>query len=156
MAVASAIGANSFVTAYNQLASQIAKLRSYNAQTKAAGPMLGDSMLLNLESQLRNIITAPVAGTTGAYTALSNVGISTTATGTLALDATKFDAAMAKDPAAVSRIFASDNNGVAVKLDKFITDRMATNGEIAARDASIASRRRIWLQPRHRWTIACR
>jgi len=134
--------ANAFVTAYNQLATQIGKLRSYNPDTKTAGPMLGDSMLLNLESQLRNILTAPITGTTGAYTALSNIGITTTATGTLALDATKFDAAMAKDPAAVSRIFASDTNGVAVKLDKFITDRLATNGEIAARDASIASRQK--------------
>jgi flagellar hook-associated protein 2 len=134
--------ANAFVTAYNQLATQISKLRSYNAETKVAGPMLGDSMLLNLESQLRNIISAPVSGLTGNYTTLSSIGISTTSTGALALDATKFDAAMSKDPSAVSRIFASDDNGVAVKLDKFITDRLGTTGEIAARDASITARRK--------------
>jgi flagellar hook-associated protein 2 len=134
--------ANSFVTAYNKLASQIASLRSYNSQTKAAGPMLGDSLLLNLESQLRNMIAAPVTGATGTYTSLSSIGIATTSTGTLALDATKFDAAMTKDPAAVSRIFATDKNGVAVKLDQFITDSLATGGAIAARDASIATQRK--------------
>ncbi|HXC60430.1 MAG TPA: flagellar filament capping protein FliD, partial [Steroidobacteraceae bacterium] len=134
--------ANAFVTAYNQLATQIGKLRSYNAETKAAGPLLGDSMLLSIESQLRNIVTAPITGTTGAYTALSNIGITTTATGTLALDATKFDAAMAKDPAAVSRIFASDTNGVAVKLDKFMTDQLGSTSAIAARDASITARKK--------------
>ncbi len=38
-----------FVTAYNALATQIATLRSYDPATAKAGPLLGDSMLLNIE-----------------------------------------------------------------------------------------------------------
>jgi flagellar hook-associated protein 2 len=134
--------ASAFVTAFNNLATQIAKLRSYNAESKQAGPMLGDSMLLNLESRLRVMVAAPVEGATGDYTTLTSLGISTTATGTLALDAAKFDAALAKDPAAVSRLFTTEDKGVASKLDTFIKDRLAEGGEIAARDASIAARRK--------------
>jgi flagellar hook-associated protein 2 len=134
--------ANSFVTAFNNLATQIAKLRSYNPETKVAGPMLGDSLLLSLESRLRNMVTGPVEGITGNYNTLSSVGITTTTAGTMSLDATKFDAALAKDPAAVSRLFTLEDKGVAAKLDTYIKDRLAEGGEIAARDASIAVRRK--------------
>lgn len=134
--------ANSFVTAFNNLANQISKLRSYNAETKAAGPMLGDSLLLNLESRLRSMVTSPVEGATGTFNSLSSIGITTTATGTLSLDSAKFDAALARDPAAVSRLFTADKTGLAVKLDGFIKDRLADGGEIAARDASIAAKRK--------------
>jgi flagellar hook-associated protein 2 len=134
--------ANSFVTAFNNLANQIAKLRSYNPDTKVAGPMLGDSLLLSLESRLRNMVTGPVEGITGSYNTLSSVGITTTTSGTMSLDAAKFDAALAKDPAAVSRLFTLEDKGIAAKLDSYIKDRLADGGEIAARDASIAVRRK--------------
>jgi flagellar hook-associated protein 2 len=134
--------ANSFVTAFNNLANQISKLRSYNAETKAAGPMLGDSLLLNLESRLRNMVSSPVEGITGNYSTLSSIGIATTTTGTLTLDAARFDAVLAKDPTAVSRLFTLEDKGISTRLDTYIKDRLADGGEIAARDASIAVRRK--------------
>jgi flagellar hook-associated protein 2 len=134
--------ATTFVTAFNNLANQISKLRSYNAETKAAGPMLGDSLLLNLESRLRNMVSSPVEGITGNYNSLASVGITTTTTGTLTLDTAKFDAVLARDPAAVSRLFTLENKGLAPRLDSYIKDRLADGGEIAARDASISVRRK--------------
>jgi flagellar hook-associated protein 2 len=132
---------NSFVNGYNVLANQIAKLRSYNAETKVAGPLLGDAMLRNIEAQLRRVVSAPVAGATEPYTSLASLGITTTAAGTLSLDQAKFDAALADDPAAASHVFAA-GQGVAVQLDAFLADKLSVAGELANRDAGIAARRK--------------
>ncbi|MEP7311481.1 MAG: flagellar filament capping protein FliD [Pseudomonadota bacterium] len=130
-----------FVSAYNVLAAQIAKLRSYDPETKVAGPMLGDPMLRGIEAQLRRIVSDPVSTATQPYTTLASVGITTTATGTLTLDATKFNAAMAANPAVASSLFGS-TDGVARRLDTFLTSHLATGGDITLRDGGIATRRK--------------
>jgi flagellar hook-associated protein 2 len=134
--------ANSFVNSYNVLANQISKLRSYNPETKVAGPLLGDSMLRGLESQLRRMLSEPVAGATEPYTSLASVGITTTVAGTLTLDATRFDAAMAKDPTAVSKLFTTADSGLAVRMHAFLTAKLDTGSDLATRDARITSNRK--------------
>lgn len=54
-----------FVDAYNKLGSVIRSLGSYDAQSKEAGSLLGDSMLRNLQSQLRSDMGNPVTTATG-------------------------------------------------------------------------------------------
>ena len=46
--------AKKFVDAYNSLAGTIKSLNRYDVATEAAGALLGDSMLRNIESQVRN------------------------------------------------------------------------------------------------------
>jgi flagellar hook-associated protein 2 len=131
-----------FVSSYNVLASQVAKLRSYNPETKVAGPLLGDAMLRGIEAQLSRLISDPVSGLgSSPYTSLASLGITRDATGALKMDNTKFDAAIAKEPGAASRLFTADN-GVAVRMGDYIKARLADNGEIAARDASMATKRK--------------
>jgi flagellar hook-associated protein 2 len=130
-----------FVTAYNAVAKVIADLRSYNAETKTAGPMLGDAMLRGLEAELRKTIANPVAGIASSYSTLATLGITTTSTGALELNATKFSAAMKADPAAASQVFASAN-GIGKKLDAMITTHLSSTGDITARDAGITSKRK--------------
>jgi flagellar hook-associated protein 2 len=48
---------------------------------------------------------------------------------------------MAADPEAVNRIF-SGESGVAVRMGKFLDERLSASGEFAARDERIASQRR--------------
>jgi flagellar hook-associated protein 2 len=132
---------DAFVNAYNALAGQIAKLQSYNAETKAAGPLLGDAMLRNIESQLRRMISEPVAGVNGVYTTLASLGITSSTKGTLSVDQTKYDAALAAAPTALSQVFASPQ-GLATRIDGFLKSKLATEGEIAVRDAGITSRRK--------------
>ncbi len=133
--------AEGFVAAYNTLAQQVAALGRYDAATKTAGPMLGDSMLRNIDTQLRRMLSDPVPGATGSYRTLTSLGIEMSVSGTLQLDATKFKAAMAADPEAVNRIF-SGESGVAVRMGKFLDERLSASGEFAARDERIASQRR--------------
>ncbi|HTQ36802.1 MAG TPA: flagellar filament capping protein FliD [Steroidobacteraceae bacterium] len=128
--------AQSFVDAFNTLAGQISTLGSYDADSQTAGPMLGDSLLIGIDSQARRILSAQVPGITGSYRTLASLGITTAADGTLQLDATKFQGALAADPQAVTQIFAS-SNGVAAQMDSFLTDKLSATGDIANRNTSL-------------------
>lgn len=130
-----------FVSGFNTLASQIKTLSRYDAATRTAGPLLGDAMLRGIDSQVRRMLGDAVPGVTGDYRTLASLGITTTATGTLALDAAKFKDALNADPDAVSQVFSSES-GVAVRLSKFMDERLSSSGEISARDTRIADRRK--------------
>ena len=131
----------SFVDAYNTLASQIASLRSFDATTKVAGPMLGDAMLRGIESQMRKVLTTPVGAAGTKYGTLANIGITTGADGKLTLDKAELSAALNDNPAAVTALMTSEM-GVAVQANTFLTSKLSSAGEIAAREAGIASKRK--------------
>ena len=128
--------AQGLVDVFNNLAAKISSLSSYDATTKSAGPLLGDSLLVGIDSQVRRILSTPVAGITGNYTTLASLGITTNADGTLSLDAAKFQSALSADPQAVTQIFAS-SNGVASQLNTYLTDQLSSTGNIAARTTSL-------------------
>ncbi|MEO8314607.1 MAG: flagellar filament capping protein FliD [Pseudomonadota bacterium] len=130
-----------FVNAYNALAKQIATLRSFDASTGKGGPLLGDSMLRNIETQLRRIVTSQVPELTSAYNTLSSVGIAFGADGTLALNATKFESAMKTSSAAVSQLFAS-TKGVANQLYDFLDTQLSSAGTLVDRNKGIDARRK--------------
>jgi flagellar hook-associated protein 2 len=139
--------AENFVAAFNAVAQQVKSLGRYDAATKTAGTLLGDSLLRGVDTQLRRMLSDPVAGTTGSHRTLTSLGIELTATGTLQLDATKFRAALAADPDAVGRVFSSES-GVAVRMSAFLDERLASSGEFAARDQRISSQRQRLEQDR--------
>jgi flagellar hook-associated protein 2 len=125
-----------FVTAYNALYTAMAKLRTYSAETKVAGPLLGDSMLNGIEEQIRRGLTDNVSGLTGTYRSLASLGIAKQVDGTLKLDETKFKVALAADRTAVSSVFNS-TDGVAVRLFERIDKHLVADGDISARDSSL-------------------
>ena len=128
--------AKKFVDAYNSLASTIKSLSRYDVTTGAAGTLLGDAMLRNIESQVRNLVSSPVSGVSGNYTTLASLGITTQADGTLKLDGDRFNAALDANPGAVSDIFTS-NNGVAVKLADLMGTKTSVTGELTVRSSNI-------------------
>jgi flagellar hook-associated protein 2 len=125
-----------FVTAYNTMYTAMAKLRSFNAETKVAGPLLGDSMLNGIEEQIRRGLTDNVNGLTGTYRSLASLGITKQVDGTLKLDETKFKTALAADRTAVTQVFNS-TDGVAVRLFGRIDKHLAADGDVTARDGSL-------------------
>ncbi len=130
-----------FVTAYNTLETQLAKLRSYDATTQTGGPLLGDSLLTGIESQLRRTIGAQVAGVSGPYTSLSSIGITTQADGTLAVDDTKLQKALTNNFSAVAAI-AGSPNGALTQLSKQVTDALASNSAIDVRSTSLVKKQK--------------
>lgn len=127
---------NKFVTGYNALQTQIAKLRSYDPDTRAAGPLLGDALLNSIENQVRRGLSDPVSGLAGTYQSLASIGIKTTATGVLEVDSTKLQTALQSDFDAVSEIFASAN-GVAARLYTQVEARLASTGAIESRTSGL-------------------
>lgn len=125
-----------FVTAYNALATQLAKSQKYDATTKTAGPMLGDSMVSGIESQLRRVISSPVAGVNSSFQTLANIGITTQADGTLAVDDAKLQKAMSTNFEAVGKLFGS-TDGVGAKLFTMVDDRLKSTGPIETRNKTL-------------------
>jgi flagellar hook-associated protein 2 len=98
-------------------------------------------MLRGIESQMRRILTTPVAAAGSKFSTLANIGITTGADGKLALDKAELSAALNENPAAVTALMTSEN-GVAVQASTFITSKLSSTGEIAARETGIAAKRK--------------
>lgn len=98
---------NAFIKSYNDLNTAMAKLTSYDPDTKAAGLLLGDSTALSIQSQLRKQMGAPITGLTGNLTTLSQLGVSFQKDGSLSLDSTKLDKAISANFSDVAGLFAA-------------------------------------------------
>lgn len=86
-------GVDAFVKAYNAVASFIATQTKYDPASKTGAPLQGNSTVVGLLWQLRGVLNQFSSAST-AYTALSDVGITMQADGTLATNASKLGAAI--------------------------------------------------------------
>jgi flagellar hook-associated protein 2 len=123
------------------LASQIGKLRSYDAATKVAGPMLGDSLLSSIERELRSTISGNVPGQAQSFQNLASVGVTTQADGSLAINDGKLQKALTGNFAEVGKLFGSDD-GVAARLFKQVDDRLKSGGALDARSKNLTDQQR--------------
>lgn len=130
-----------FVSAYNALMSQISRLRSYDATTQTAGPMIGDSLLTSLESELRRTLTGVVPDQAEGFGTLAAIGITTQLDGTLGIDDTKLQKALSNNFEAVSRLFGSDE-GIAKRLFTAADERLKTGGALDIRSDTLADQQR--------------
>jgi flagellar hook-associated protein 2 len=128
---------NTFVTQYNSVAGTLASLQSYNAATRTAGPLLGDSLVRNIESGIRRELVQPAGN--GQYASLSSIGITMTKEGKLELDQAKLRDALQSDLGAVQQIFTGEN-GLAARLDKTLMQHLSAEGSIAQRNKSLDDR----------------
>jgi len=97
-----------FVKAYNDLKGTMDGLSSFDAATRTGGPLLGDTALRSVESQLRQTLSGSLGGVTNSnYSVLSQIGLSFQKDGSLALDTSKLSSALANDVNAVAGLFAS-------------------------------------------------
>ncbi len=121
-----------FVDAYNNISSTMRTLGGKGATLQ------GDSALLNMERQLRNILNDKFAG--GGYNYLSDVGISTGSDGKLVVDSTKLDKALSNDITSVAKLFGDQTNGFAVRFEALADTLSGASGFISTREGSINSR----------------
>lgn len=130
----------SFIGAYNDLTKVMDQLSAYNADTGRGGPLLGDSALRGVESQIRNTIVSAVDGLD--FATLAEIGVTTNESNQLELDGDTFDAVVASDFSSISELFASEN-GLASRLDSVLESYAGAGGIIEARtqglNASIES-----------------
>ncbi|GHU37872.1 flagellar hook-associated protein 2 [Betaproteobacteria bacterium] len=90
-----------FVDAYNKVRSTVAGLSGYDPKGKNTGIFNGDSALRGVTDQLRGLLSTVPADASGAFPALANLGIESSATGVLSINSTKLKSAMETDFASV-------------------------------------------------------
>jgi flagellar hook-associated protein 2 len=123
-----------FVDAYNALVSQLKSRSAYGSSTDTNKPALaGDGTVRLMLDQLHGIFNV---GASGALTSLSQVGITTKADGTLKLDSSKLNSALASNFSDVNGLFTSAT-GFATRLKDWSDTVLAPGGLIDARTKSL-------------------
>jgi flagellar hook-associated protein 2 len=126
-----------FAGAYTELAKLIATDTKYDATTKKAGALQGDSAIVGLQTQLRSMIGA-ASGASTAFTRLSDVGFEMQQDGSLTVNTTKLDKAIANLPQ-LKALF-SNSSLTDPSLDGFGKRFRVVASSILGVDGSLTSR----------------
>jgi flagellar hook-associated protein 2 len=105
-----------FVAAYNTILDTIEKHAKYDQTAKKGGPLTGDTTIMNIERQLRSLVSSTALGinSDSKYRSLADIGVSTGKAGSvlgttnrLSVDDSKLSAALADNPQAVETLLTS-------------------------------------------------
>ncbi|MDT8992891.1 flagellar filament capping protein FliD [Curvibacter sp. APW13] len=130
-----------FVSAYNALNATLSEATKYDAATNVAGPMQGDSVVTGLSNAMRRLMGS-VLDTGSSYKRVADVGLTAGLGGDLALDTSKFSAAMAADLSNVQTLFTAYNgtdakNGFGVRVKDFANGLLASSGTVTGKSSAI-------------------
>ncbi len=129
-----------FVKGYNDLNKTLGDLSRYNADTKQASLLTGDSTLRSVQSQLRAVFNTALATAGGGMSTLSEIGLGFQRDGTLRLDSTKLNAALNDPTKDVATLFAA----IGKPSDSLMAFSAATadtkNGRYAVEITQLATR----------------
>ena len=133
-----------FVTAYNDLNKLLADQTKYDAASKAAGGLQGDSAAVGIRAQMRAMIgTTSTASTM--FTRLSDIGFDVKLDGSLALNDTKINNALA-NVAETKKLFATTdllvpgNNGIATQMRALADRLIGVDGSVSTRSEGLRKR----------------
>lgn len=129
-----------FVKAYNDLNKQLRDATAYNASTKQASVLTGDSGARSLQAAIREMIGYSRPTTGSAFGTLSDLGVALQRDGTLVFNSSKFDAAMASSTTNVGDLMSSTSTtspGIAVRMTTTLDGILSSAGLIASRTEGI-------------------
>src|SRR5579883_3168472 len=115
------------VNAYNAVVGVIGNATAYNPSSKSASPLTGDALANQALSQVRDALMATTPGQTGGVRSLFDLGVSTNQDGTLALDATKLNTALAGNATAATNLFSS-SGALGSALNNLFTSYLGDSG----------------------------
>lgn len=133
-----------FATAYNDLTSAIADQTKYDATSKVAGPLQGDSAVGGLLRQMRTLVNSP-SGASSAFARLSDVGLEMQRDGTLKVNSAKLDTATLNLPE-LKKAFANNdmgnaaNNGIARRYAALASQVLGVDGSLTTRTEGLRER----------------
>ena len=126
------------VDAYNTVNSTLANAMKYNPETKSAAPLQGDSTAVGLQSALRSLMRTELSGRP--FERLQDLGISFQSNGSLAVNSSKFEAALDK-PADLKEFFASSTEGplrgFGLQVADFVTSALSSDGRVTVRTEAL-------------------
>lgn len=130
---------DAFVTAYNAINDVLNEATKYDAATKGAGLLQGDSTALALQNSLRNAIQSVTTGSS-VFTRLADVGITQQRGGNLSVDSTKLAAGLANTDE-LKNMFRSTGggaaDGIAVKIKAVTTSLLSSTGFFQSKESSL-------------------
>ena len=116
-----------FVNGYNTLVNAVTSLTSYNATTKTASVLTGDTTTQIISRNLQSVAAATFNTGDPNYTDLADLGITFQADGTLKLNSSTLSTALSTDPGAVQQIFSTTGNAT----DSSVSYNTATGNTVA-------------------------
>jgi len=132
-----------FATAYNNLAKVIADQTRFDPGSKVGGPLQGDSAATGLQRQLRSLVAAG-SQASSTFRNLSDMGLSMQRDGTLSVDATKLNNAMANLPELRKALAADDTDpqkdGIARRYADLAQQVLGVDGSLTTRTESLRKR----------------
>ena len=128
-----------FITAYNTLNKTLTESVKYDAETKTAGVLQGDSTTVSLKNALRNVVSS--ISETGTFKRLADIGIDIKTNGDMTLNNSKLDKAL-QDLPSLKALFAQDNgnaqtNGFGLKLKSFTEGLLNDTGLVSNKNTAL-------------------
>ncbi|MEO8808183.1 MAG: flagellar filament capping protein FliD, partial [Burkholderiaceae bacterium] len=135
---------DTFVTAYNDLNKLLADQTKYDAGTKAAGGLQGDSAAVGIRAQMRAMIGS-TGGVSTMFKRLSDIGFDVKLDGSISLSDTKINNALA-NLAETKKLFANTdllvptNNGIANQMRALADRLIGVDGTVSTRSEGLRKR----------------
>ena len=132
-----------YVTKFNAYVETLAPLTSYDTATGTKGALFGDFTTRSIMNAVRGQLSATIASASGSYSALSQIGLTTQADGTIKFDEAVFNSALASDRNSVKNLFLDRTigdttlAGFSSTLETAIDGFVSTTGRIADRESGL-------------------
>jgi flagellar hook-associated protein 2 len=108
---ATATNLQTFITAYNDVYKLVQQNLAITQDSSRNGTLAGDSTLRKLQNDMQRLLTKQVTGLSG-VSSLADIGIKTERDGTLSLNTSRLQSAMAANPLNVNLIFSTATEGI--------------------------------------------
>jgi flagellar hook-associated protein 2 len=128
-----------FVNSFNSFFTTANNLTRFNAETGVAGPLQGDFTARSVISQVRNAVTGAAQGIADSFSTIAEIGITSTASGTLEIDDARLDAALADNFNSVAGIFAQAGRASSSNISVLGTSAATQLGSYEIVVTSVAS-----------------
>jgi len=133
-----------FVKAYNDANTQLRNMTAYNAETKTASILTGDSGARSLQTMMRDMInfSRPTrsAASGSELSTLSDLGISLQRDGSLQFNSAKFDTAMTASSSVVGDLLgstATGSPGLAARMTSTLDGILSSTGLLSSKTEGI-------------------
>lgn len=125
------------VNAYNTLSDTLKQLTDYVSPGSANnGPLLGNTTVQNIISQVKVMLGSKVASASGTYNSLSQLGVSFDKKGVLSVDTDILNSALSADMTSVANVFNS-TNGIATQLNIKLKSYLDAKGTLSNQQDSL-------------------
>lgn len=122
----------SFVDAFNALKTSLGSLTNSGSDGKDRGAFAGDAGIASLDRDLNNLLRE-----TFGEKNMTQYGITASRDGTLSIDSTKLEKALAEDPQGLNGLF-NGNDGLIKKMDKSLDKYLnSSNGLLKGRQETL-------------------